>query len=145
IIADDFLTVESYQVSHINHIVMNPPFSNAVEHILHAYHIAPAGCKITALCNVQTIKNPYSKSREELITLINEMGSWRSIGEAFKQSERFTAVEVALIKLEKPGGYNQEFEGFFLEEEEEEKTGSGLMPYNVVRDLVNRYVESIKI
>src|SRR5690606_16911061 len=38
-----------------------------------------------------------------------------------------------------------EFEGFFLEEEKEEKQYAGLMPYNFVRDLVNRYVAAIKI
>ena len=37
----DFLTVKSEQISHIDFIVMNPPFSNADKHILHAYEIAP--------------------------------------------------------------------------------------------------------
>ena len=46
IIADDFLTVTPEQVSHVNYIVMNPPFSRGAEHILHAWEIAPPGCKI---------------------------------------------------------------------------------------------------
>ena len=45
-IADDFLNINSEQVSHIDLIVVNPPFSNADKHILHAYEIAPRGCKI---------------------------------------------------------------------------------------------------
>ena len=51
IIADDFLTVTSEQVSHVDYIVMNPPFSEGARHILHAFEIAPAGCTIVALCN----------------------------------------------------------------------------------------------
>ena len=46
----DFLTVKSEQISHIDFIVMNPPFSNADKHILHAYEIAPRGCT-HAMCS----------------------------------------------------------------------------------------------
>ena len=35
--------------------------------------------------------------------------------------------------------------GFFMDDEKEAETGAGLMPYNVVRDLVNRYVAAVKI
>ncbi|MDO5526761.1 MAG: DNA methyltransferase, partial [Prevotella sp.] len=35
IIADDFLTVTAEQVSHIDYIIMNPPFSVGARHILH--------------------------------------------------------------------------------------------------------------
>lgn len=36
LIAKDFLTVTSDQISHVNIIAMNPPFSSDVQHILHA-------------------------------------------------------------------------------------------------------------
>ena len=36
IIADDFLSVSSEQISHVDYIVMNPPFSEGAKHILHA-------------------------------------------------------------------------------------------------------------
>lgn len=146
VIADDFLKLESDRVSHVDLIVMNPPFSDAVSHILHAYHIAPDGCRIVALCNIQTLKNSYSKSRQELSGIVSSYGSYVSLGECFSQAERRTDVEVALIRIQKPAnGYEAEFEGFFMEEEVEESTGPGLMSYSAVRDLVNRYVESIKI
>lgn len=41
LIASDFLTVKSEQVSHIDAIIMNPPFSADEKHILHAWEIAP--------------------------------------------------------------------------------------------------------
>src|SRR4051812_5941899 len=60
VIGDDFLKVESHQISHVDFIIMNPPFSKATEHILHAYNIMPAGCKLRTLCNAATLKNTYS-------------------------------------------------------------------------------------
>ena len=66
----DFLKVTSDQISHINMIVMNPPFSADEKHISHAYNIAPPGCKIIALCNTATLENTYSHARRELKTII---------------------------------------------------------------------------
>lgn len=144
-IADDFLTVTSDQVSHLDYMVMNPPFSADEKHINHAYKIAPPACKIIALCNTQTLKNTYSKSREELAELVNNYGHARELGECFSNSERKTNVNVSLIRLQKPGENNNEFEGFFLDDEPEEKGEIGLMSYNVIRDLVNRYINAVKI
>lgn len=142
---DDFLKLESSQISHIDLIVMNPPFSADEKHISHAFNIAPAGCKIIALCNAQTILNPYSFSRKELKGNIDLYGHFQNLGDCFANAERSTGVEIGLVVLQKPGeNYSTEFEGFFLEDEEEPQ-GDGIMSYNVVRDLVNRYVESIKI
>lgn len=146
IIADDFLTVTSEQVSHIDMIVMNPPFSADERHILHAFNIAPAGCEIIALCNKSTIERPYTNERKQLVNVIETAGSWKDLGEAFNQSERRTYVEIALVRLTKPGeSYSSEFQGFFLEEDPEEEQSNGLMSYNVVRDLVNRYVAAVKL
>ena len=145
LLGEDFFKVESHQVSHVDFIVMNPPFSYGAQHILHAWKIAPPGCKIRALCNVETFKNTYSKSRAELKELVDGYGLWNDIGNCFATAERKTDVQVALLRLDKPGQTNSEFDGFFLEDEQEEKTGAGLMPYNEIRDIVNRYVESMKI
>lgn len=142
---DDFLSLESSQISHIDLIVMNPPFSADEKHISHAFNIAPAGCKIIALCNAQTFLNPYSMSRKEFKKIIEMYGHFQNLGDCFTDAERTTGVEIGLVVLQKPGeNYSTEFEGFFLEDEEEPQ-GDGIMSYNVVRDLVNRYVESIKI
>ncbi len=146
LIGTDFLKVTSDQISHIDAIVMNPPFSQGAAHIVHAYNIAPAGCKIRALCNLETLKNAYSKSREELKAIVEAYGSFQDIGDCFSQAERKTDVHVALIQLEKPGtNYNQEFEGFFTDEDPAEQQANGLISYNVIREIVNRYVESVKI
>lgn len=142
----DFMQVESFEVSHIDYIVMNPPFSMDVEHICHAFNIAPPGCKIIALCAASRLGNTYTTSRRQLSTIIENYGRFEALGSCFSEAERKTNVDVCLIYLQKPGAsYNTEFEGFFMEEEVEEKQENGLMSYNLVRDFVNRYVAAVKI
>lgn len=146
IIAEDFLTVTSEQVSHIDAIVMNPPFWNAERHILHAYEIAPPGTKIAALCNLNTIKNQYTYSRGTFGTLVKMYGRYEDWGQCFTHADKQTNVEVAYIYLEKPArDYAQEFEGFFTEEEPEGSGEEGMMEYNSIRDIVNRYVAAVKL
>lgn len=146
VIGSDFLELTSDKISHINAIVMNPPFSKADKHILHAYSIAPAGCVIVALCNYSTIENKYTKDRESLGSLIDMYGLAQDIGNPFEESERYTKVRTALVRLHKAGGdANTEFDGFFMDEEPEESQADGMMKYNFIRDVVNRYVEAVKI
>jgi hypothetical protein len=145
VISDDFLTVQSSDISHINLIIGNPPFSRGDEHILHAYKIAPAGCTIVMLCNLETYNNSYSATRKELRTIIDTYGSCTNIGEAFTTAERTTYTKVGLIRIHKQGESKAEFEGFFMEDEPAEVQGNGIMPYNFVRDLVNRYVSAVQL
>lgn len=150
IIADDFLTVTSEQVSHIDYIVMNPPFSEGAKHILHAYEIAPAGCTIIALCNSSNLsRGYYYDTNKQLIELVELHGRNEYIGEVFSSAERRTDVSVELIKLFKHGEGENEFDGFFFSQEDEDNANidgrEGIMPYNVVRDLVNRYVATVKL
>lgn len=147
LIAGDFLTVTPELISHIDYIIMNPPFNADEKHIIHAYEIAPESCQIIALCNLSTVKNTYSKERQKLRQIIDENGSFEDIGEAFTTAERSTAVKVALIRIRKPGNSatGDEYTGFYLEDEPEETGSYGIMNYNAVRDLVNRYVGACKI
>ena len=149
IIGTDFLQVTSEQVSHIQMIVMNPPFSNADEHILHAWDIAPVGCTIIALCNTDTIKYcRHDKKKDLLKETIKQNGSHETLGRVFKTSERTTDVCVELVKLYKPGTGENEFEGFFMDDTDSEEMHpgtEGLMPYNAVRDIVNRYVMAVSM
>jgi len=145
VIGHDFLQIKSEQISHVQMIVMNPPFTQQDQHILHAWEIAPAGCRIVSLCNYSTYSNDRRSMRRTLRQLVTDHGSIDTLGMCFTVAERTTDIEIGLIKLLKPGGgYEQEFQGFFMFEEEEAQA-SGVMPYNAIRDLVNRYVEAIKI
>lgn len=147
LLADDFLKVKSDQISHIDFIVMNPPFSNADKHILHAYEIAPRGCKIIALCNAETILNTHTSNRKQLKSIIDDNGgTFENLGDCFNDAERSTGVHIGLIKVQKPGeSYNTEFEGFFLDDEPEEVQGNGILKHDNIKELVNRYVAAVKL
>ena len=144
VIADDFLDVTSDMISHVDYILMNPPFSADEQHIIHAYSIAPAGCTIVSLCNYSTYKNDYSTTRKQLKSIIDKFGSIENLGSCFDAAERTTDVKIGLIRIKKAGESSSEFDGFFMDEEVEAQ-GDAIMPYNFVRDLVNRYVNAIKI
>jgi hypothetical protein len=153
----NFLNAEAADVSHIDLIVMNPPFSADEAHILHAWEIAPPGCEIVALCNWNTICDEYVHRltqrgpkglQKRLAHLINAYGSRESLGECFTTAERPTRVSVGLVRLRKPGqraSAADEFDGFFLGPDDIEAQGEGLIPYRRSRDIVNRYVEACRI
>lgn len=143
----DFLQVQAEAVSHIDLIVMNPPFSADEAHILHAWEIAPPGCEIVALCNWNTIEGRYRGLQLQLTRLIDAYGSKDCLGECFSTAERPTRVSVGLVRLTKPGSRHgaDEFQGFFLGPDDIEAQGEGLIPYRRSRDIVNRYVEACRI
>ena len=146
LIAEDFMSLTSVEVSHIDYIIMNPPFSADERHIKHAYAIAPGGCEIVALCNFETLSNRYSRGRESLKFLIESFGSSESLGQVFKDSERSTGVGIGLVRLYKPkaAGSEDEWEGFFMDDEPEQQF-EGIMKYDFIRDVVERYKKAVFI
>lgn len=148
LISDDFLSVTSDQVSHVDYIVMNPPFSDGVKHIKHAFDIAPAGCTVISLCNSSNLERRYSSERQELYELVELYGCSEYLGTVFDTAERKTNVGVSLIKLYKEGEAEDEFAGYIFSDEEDgldRNETEGLVQYNVVRDMVNRYTSAVKL
>lgn len=144
IIGDDFLTVTSEQVSHIDLIVMNPPFSAADKHILHAYEIAPEGCQIVALCNGSSYLHRDYTTDRQLKEIVAKCGFEEDFGECFSSAERKTDVRVSCLHIWKPRTGENEFADCFRLTEDEENTMAGVAQYNFVRDIVNRYVGAVK-
>jgi len=143
---NDFLQVKSGDISHIDLIWMNPPFAGAEQHINHAFSIAPDGCTIVALCNWQTLDNDYTSSRKRLLETIENFGSKENLSSVFSSSERPTNVQIGLVKLYKPKSEcDNEFEGYFDLSEEYEQSENGIMKYNEIVDIVNRYVGALKM
>jgi hypothetical protein len=143
IIGNDFFECKPEQISHINSIYMNPPFSNADKHILHAWQIAPEGCEIVSLCNFQTIERMANMPR--LKNIVTQYGNSENLGDCFSDAERKTGIDIGIIRLYKPIVSDSfEFEGFFMDEEEEQEQVEGIMQHNEVRALVNRYVYIMK-
>lgn len=119
VIADDFLT---YSGDHLfDLIIMNPPFSNGVDHVLKAWEIVDDG-HVISLLNSNTILNPNSEKKKHLLSLIEKYGSVEHIGQVFLNSkdfiksryrdndpdeyddgqvERTTSVECCIVRLKK--------------------------------------------
>lgn len=143
----DFLKVTPAEISHIDAIVMNPPFSADEKHIIHAFEIAPDGCEIRAICNWQTLFNPYTAARKQLQSLISNYGSADYLGSPFMDAERKTDAEIGFVVLKKPAAKNEnEFAEYFSDEYDAvEHSEEGLVRYNEVRDIVNRYVSTLRL
>src|SRR5690606_35774501 len=81
-------------------ILMNPPFANGHKHLLKAIEIMYSG-QIVCVLNAQTIKNPHSRGRQDLVRILEELDAdIEYIQDAFKDAENPTGVEVALISIE---------------------------------------------
>jgi hypothetical protein len=80
-------------------IIMNPPFDNGDLHLLKAIEVMYRG-QIVCLLNAETIRNPDTKTRKALLRKLDELGAKiEYIKNAFKDAERTTGVEVALIYI----------------------------------------------
>lgn len=96
VIHDDFLTYrENY---YWDWIVMNPPFKDGAKHLLHAISIA-RNTHIVCILNAETIRNPFSNERLNLLTQIDKYGDYEFVEEAFTEAERKTNVEAAIVRL----------------------------------------------
>lgn len=102
---DDFLVWDDDK--HYDLIIMNPPFSNGDEHLLKAISLAEkTGSKIICLLNAETIKNPYSNKRKLLVNTLEKYNAEiEYVQDAFKNAERKTGVEVAIIRVEIPAPF----------------------------------------
>lgn len=147
IIAEDFLKVTSDQISHVDMIIMNPPFSAEEAHILHAWDIAPEGCTIISLCNSNVLESRYSYTeKQKLIKEYIELyGQLENFGDCFSESERKTDVSVLCLWLYKPKTGEHEFDDYFSLDEEVETQADGLIQHSYVREIVNRYTGAIKM
>lgn len=140
----NFLEVKEAQISHIGQIIMNPPFSESKKHILHAWQIAPEGCEIISLCNDATLQN-WGNDESSLSYILKNHGNSYYLGDVFNQAERSTNAEISCIKLYKPvTTENTNFEGFYMDAEEEVLSTEGVIKYDEVQSLVNSYIGALK-
>lgn len=98
VVAYDFLSYTG--VCYYDAIVMNPPFSNGDEHLLRAWDFLHDG-EIVCLLNEETIKNPYTMTRQRLVKLIRQHGSVEDLGDCFSTAARKTDVRVTMVYLKK--------------------------------------------
>ena len=120
VIWDDFLTFEPQRFYDL--IIMNPPFDKGCDHLLKAISVQERiGGQIVCLLNAETLKNPYSNNRKQLLQLIEKYnGDVEYIQNAFSDAERQTDVETALIFINVPMTNNETiFEKHFKRDNED--------------------------
>jgi len=85
-----------------SHIILNPPFREGVDHVLHAFDLLHDG-ELVAILNAETIENPHTAKRRLLVRLIEEHGEVEFVDAAFEDPDtlRRTSVRVALVHMEK--------------------------------------------
>jgi hypothetical protein len=144
LIAEDFFTVKPEQISHAELIVMNPPFSNGADHILHAWKIAPEGCEVIALCNWETINKNHWGVRRELAAVVEGYGEAINLGPVFQDAERRTDIGIGLVRLFKPViSEGMDMDGFYLTGDEE-RQDNGIIGFNEIRAVVNSYLAAVR-
>ena len=101
LVFDDFLKFETFKKYDL--ILMNPPFSEGDKHLLKALEMMKNGGQVVCLLNAETLKNPYSNSRKELLQKLEQLDAEiKYLEGAFTEAERQTTVEVALIYVDIP-------------------------------------------
>ncbi len=97
----DFLNYQG-SLAQWNFILMNPPFREGVHHLLKAWSGLFDG-EVVCLLNAQTLRNPFSKERQLLLSIIEQHGRVEYVQEAFTadDSPRKTEVEIAIVHLVK--------------------------------------------
>jgi len=97
VVGKDFLAYAG--LTQFDTIIMNPPFSNGDAHLLKAIDILYSG-QIVCLLNAETLKNPCTNQRRELIRKLQELDAEiEYIQDAFLEAERKTSVEIALVTI----------------------------------------------
>lgn len=118
VVHDDFMTFDT--MKQYDYIIMNPPFSSGDEHLLKAIKLLAPGGTCVCLLNTETIENPYTNRRNQLIRKLEEWNAEiTNLGNAFQNADRKTQVEVTMIHVTSP---------------EEEERGPGIILESLKRD-----------
>jgi hypothetical protein len=97
VVSYDFLTYSGQDKYDL--IIGNPPFDQGDKHLLKAIDILYSG-HIVYLLNAETLKNPYTHTRRELVKRLDELNAdIEYIQNAFIDAKRKTGVEIALIYI----------------------------------------------
>lgn len=97
----DFLNYKSY--NNYDVILMNPPFADGDKHLLKALQLLENGGQCVCILNAETIQNPYSNTRRELLSILESYNAdIEYIENAFISAEHKTNIEVVMIYVNIP-------------------------------------------
>lgn len=144
VVHDNFLTFETQK--RYNLIVMNPPFDQGAQHLMKALEMMERGGMIRCILNAETIRNPFSETRKQLLKTLDGYGAKIDFAEgAFTAAERKTAVDVALVSVDIPA---VELDSTIMEDMRKAPTYKAqeipveyaeIVRYNAIDEWVNRF------
>lgn len=144
VVHDDFLTFETQKRYHL--IVMNPPFDQGAKHLLKALELMERGGMIRCILNAETIRNPFSETRKQLLKKLNAYGAkFDFVTGAFSTAERKTDVDVVLVSVDIPA---VELDSTIMEgmrkaptykSQEIPEEYAEIVRYNAIDEFVNRF------
>lgn len=143
VVHNDFLTFNTQKRYDL--IIMNPPFSLGDKHLLKALDIQQNGGGIICILNAETIKNPYSNIRKDLVRKLRELNaSIEYLQSTFSNAEHSTDVEIALIKVYIP---KKETDSYIFEKLRKEKNideakqveHQELIEDDYIKEIIDRY------
>ena len=107
VVHDDFLTLHTYKYYDL--IIMNPPFSQGARHLLKAISVQKtSGGRIICILNAETLRNTYTRERQELAHTLEQYGAEIKYYEkAFSVAENPTDVEIAVVSMIVPASERQ--------------------------------------
>jgi len=119
-VGDDFMEFQTFKKYDL--IIMNPPFASGAEHLLKAINMQKRmGGSIVCLLNAETLRNPYTLARKELVRELRALNAdIKYLKDTFISAERSTEVDIALayIDIDKPAKYSYIFEDLQKAKEE---------------------------
>lgn len=142
VVHDDFLTFNTYKRYDL--IIANFPFSEGDKHLLKALEMQQNGGQIVCLINAETIKNPYSNIRKDLVNRLEQYNAnINYIQNAFIDAENKTGVEVALIQvdIEKPEQSSIILEELRQQEQHREESKQNNSKSVIDGDFINGIIE----
>ena len=148
LVHDDFLTYNSFK--RYDCIIANFPFSNGDKHLLKAIDMQSNGGEIVALINADTLRNPYTNTRKDLIRKLEEYNAdVEFIEDAFIDSERSTNVTVALVYISVPKIEHNSVILETLKQDESYKTvndynSTSLIDSDFIKGIVEQYNYEVK-
>lgn len=98
VISDDFLSFETHM--NYNLVIMNPPFSNGIKHLLKAISLQEqSGGQIVSLINTSIFNKDTLETKELLQKLDKYDAVIEDIGSVFEDAERKTSIDISIIYL----------------------------------------------
>jgi hypothetical protein len=101
VLSSDFLSYN--EPFRFDLVISNTPFSDGAKHFIKGWDYCRGGGQFVCLVNQNTIDNVCDSDRQIVQQLIKDNnGTVTNLGQCFKNSERPTDVEVAMVYMRKP-------------------------------------------